>query len=229
MTGTLSLYDVTGERKHTVYIGASPEYGKAQFFERFERELERIKQHYPEACYIGIADGAKQNWSFLEQHTERQLLDFFHLTEYLAKVAYAAYPGKTDKPKRQTWLHQRCKQLKHDVGAVETLITEMEKLARKISLTDKVKDDLKAALTYFTNHRQMMDYATHIEQHLPIGCGVTEAACKTLVKQRLCNSGIRWKERGAKLILSLRALAQTQGRWTQFWQHIDQYGSYAYS
>ena len=46
----------------------------------------------------------------------------------------------------------------------------------------------------------MMDYSTHIEKDLPIGSGVTEAACKTLVKQRLCGSGMRWKNKGAKVI-----------------------------
>lgn len=40
----------------------------------------------------------------------------------------------------------------------------------------------------------------------PIGSGVTEAACKTLVKQRLCRAGMRWTEDGAQTILSLRAL-----------------------
>jgi hypothetical protein len=82
---------------------------------------------------LGIADGAKNNWSFLEQHTRRQLLDFFHVTECLANVSYAAYPGKTDKPKRVIWLEERCKQLKREPGAVETLISEMEKLAQKIA------------------------------------------------------------------------------------------------
>ena len=68
----------------------------------------------------------------------------------------------------------------------------------------------------------MMDYATHLENNLPIGSGVTEAACKTLVKQRLCGSGMRWKDQGAKVILSLRALVQSKGRWQQFWDKIDQ-------
>ena len=54
---------------------------------------------------------------------------------------------------------------------------------------------------------------------------MTEAACKTLVKQRLCASGIRRKSKGAGIVLSLRALTHTVGRWTQFWQKIDQFGA----
>jgi len=228
MVGNISLYDVTGKRQHTVYIGEAPEYGKGTFFQRLEKEIATVKKHYPDALYLGIADGAKNNWSFLEQYTSRQLLDFFHVTEYLTNVSYAAYPGKTDKPKRTLWLDERCKQLKHETGAVESLISEMEKLAQKNSLTKIVKENLQAALTYFKNHRHMMDYAEHIENNLPIGSGVTEAACKTLVKQRLCGSGMRWKDKGAKVILSLRALVQTQGRWQQFWDKIDQFGSQVY-
>ena len=72
----------------------------------------------------------------------------------------------------------------------------------------------------------MLDYAQHIKDHLPIGSGVTEAACKTLIiKQPLCGSGMRWKSQGAKLVLTLRALVQTGDRWPQFWVKIDQYGS----
>ena len=77
---------------------------------------------------------------------------------------------------------------------------------KKNSLTKTVKENLQAALTYFKNHKQMMDNAMQIEKNLPIGSGVTEAACKKLVKQRLCGSGMRWKDQGAKVILSLRAL-----------------------
>lgn len=225
MVGNISLYDVTGKRQHTIYIGEAPEYGKGTFFQRLEKEISTVKKHYPDALYLGIADGAKINWTFLEQHTSRQLVDFFHVTEYLVNVAYAAYPGKTEKPKREIWLHERCTQLKRQPKAVEELISEMEKLAKKTSLTKTIKENLLAALTYFINHRHMMDYATHMEKKLPIGSGVTEAACKTLVKQRLCGSGMRWKHKGAKVILSLRALVQSKGRWQQFWGMIDQYGA----
>ena len=225
MVGNISLYDVNGERQHTIYIGEAPEHGKSSFFQRLENEIAKVKKLYPNALYLGIADGAKANWTFLQQHTSRQLLDFFHVTEYLAEVSYAAYPGKTDKPKREFWLAQRCKQLKHEPKTVTKLLEEMENLARKTSLTKTVKQNLLAAQTYFLNHQQMMDYPTHVEQNLPIGSGVTEAACKTLVKQRLCCSGMRWKEQGAKVVLSLRALVQSKGRWQQFWQKIEQYGA----
>jgi len=225
MVGTISLYNVEGKRQHTIYIGEAPEHGKGSFFQRLENEIKKIKKQYPNATYLGIADGAKNNWGFLEKHTSLQLLDFYHVTEYLANVAYAAYPGKTDKPKRKIWLNEHCKKLKHNTGEIELLIDEMDKLARKTSLTKTIKGNLDAALTYFKNHRHMMDYAGHGEKNLPIGSGVTEAACKTLVKQRLCGSGMRWKDKGAKVILSLRALVQSKGRWQQFWDKVDQYGS----
>ena len=82
----------------------------------------------------------------------------------MRNVGYAAYPGKTDKPKRDSWLNERCTQLKHDSKAVEALIAEMEQLAKKTSLTKTIKDDLLATLTYFINHRHMMGYATQVKK-----------------------------------------------------------------
>lgn len=224
MVGALSLYDCDGERQHTTYFGAAPQYGKEEFFERYERELERIKSHYPQALYLGIADGAANNWSFLNKHTDKQMLDFYHVTEYLAKVAYAAHPEKTGKPARQQWLSDRCHELKHEPGAAKVILKEMQGFARKRKLNDSIREDLTAAISYFKNHLDLMDYASHVEQKLPIGSGVVEAACKTLVKQRFCCSGMRWKETGIKTVLSLRSLIQTKGRWEQFWNKIERYG-----
>ena len=74
----------------------------------------------------------------------------------------------------------------------------------------------------FNLHR--MSYAEHVKNKLPIGFGVTEAACKTLIKQRFCQSGMRWKQLGIKAVLRLREFVQTTGGWQQFWDNIDQYG-----
>jgi hypothetical protein len=68
-----------------------------------------------------------------------------------------------------------------------------------------------------------MDYISYIEQNFPIRSGATEAACKTLIKQRFCLAGMRWKT-GAAGILNLRALVLTAQRWTQFWQKINLFG-----
>ena len=54
----------------TIYLAAAPEYGKSEFSKRLAREIARAKQHYPEARYVGIADGAYSNWSFLGQYIE---------------------------------------------------------------------------------------------------------------------------------------------------------------
>ena len=69
-----------------------------------------------------------------------------------------------------------------------------------------------------------MNYAESVALNHPIGSGVTEAVCKTIVKQRLGQSGMQWKETGAGVILSLRALAHSTGRWEQFWSKVNQCG-----
>ncbi len=224
MVGSVSLYDCNGDRQHTIYIGSTPEYGKAHFKERMEQEIEHVKKHYPKANYLGIADGARDNWSFLKEHTDKQLIDFYHATEYLAKVAEAAYPEKTSKPEKKAWLEERCHQLKHEPGAALFLLEEMKKLKRKKKLRREVRENLDAALTYFTNNYAMMNYHEHVKEKLPIGSGVTEAACKTLIKQRFCKSGMRWKDTGMRVVLSLRQLIQTGTRWKQFWDKVNHYG-----
>ena len=225
MVGTLSFYDDEGERQHTIYLAAAPEYGKSEFLQRLEREIRRAKPHFPEAMYLGIADGAASNWRFLEQHTDRQLIDFFHATEYVGKIAQATYPPRQAESKRSQWPHEHCKKLKHDPAALDLLIGDATRLSQRHTLSQTLRDDVLSAWTYFTNHRHQMDYPGFVAAGLPIGSGVTEAACKTLVKQRLCASGMRWKNKGAKIVLSLRALTQTTGRWAQFWQKIDQFGA----
>ena len=71
-------------------------------------------------------------------------------------------------------------------------------------------------LGYFRNNRHRMDYATHRANGLPIGSGVVEAACKTLVTQRLKRSGMRWRHDGGQAILLLRSLVQS-GRFERGW------------
>lgn len=223
MTGTISLYNKAGERLHSIYLGASPEYGKEKFLARLEKEVFSVKLQYPKATYVGIADGAKMNWEFLNAHTSHQILDFYHATEYLAHAAKALYPGALDYIKQKEWLDDACHRLKHEDDAANALLKEM-KLIVTAELSTEKKDKLKSAITYFENQKHRMCYAFYRENNFPIGSGVTEAACKTLVKQRLCRSGMKWGEKGARLILCLRALICTPSRFEQFWDRINSVG-----
>jgi hypothetical protein len=219
MVGTISLSDRDGDRLHTLYVAARPEYGKATFFADMEREITRMIARYPTADRLGVADGAKDNWSFLERFTEAQVIDFYHASEYLGKVGRAAVSNKA----RDQWIEAACHALKHEAGAAEALCQEMQGfLSRKLSKTNR--ETVEAAVTYFTNNGHRMDYASHVLQHHPIGSGVTEAACKVIVKKRLCGAGMQWKERGASIVLTLRCLRYSDSRWQQFWQKIDRYG-----
>ena len=61
------------------------------------------------------------------------------------------------------------------------------------------------------------------EAKWPIGSGVVEAACKTVVSERLKQSGMRWSMRGGQAILTLRSLIQSD-RWEGAWRILA--GSY---
>jgi hypothetical protein len=222
MVGSISLYDEKGERLHTSYIAQSPEYGKEKFLGEFEKEIATTKQLYPEKekTYIGVADGAADNWKFLKQHTQIEVLDFYHATEYLAKVSNAAFKRKFEG---NDWLKQSRHTLKHEKDGAKTLLQEMkEMLKRKISKTKK--EEIESAITYFANHLHQMNYSSHLSKKLPIGSGVVEAACKVIVKQRMCNSGMRWTEESAKNVLILRCFNKTDGKWKQFWDKCVRWG-----
>jgi hypothetical protein len=221
MVGSLSLYDRKGERRHTIYVAATPQYGKETFYRRMAREIEHVRQLYPQAHLSGVADGSEDNWTFLRCYTDDECIDFYHAAAYLGGVARAVHPR--DVQAREQWLEESCHRLKHEKGYAAVLLGQLQGLARA-GLSEAVQEELDKAQTYFANHHQQMRYAERLAAHLPIGSGVTEAACKTIVKMRLCRGGAKWKEGGAQAVLSLRTLIYTEGRWEQFWAKVDRYG-----
>jgi len=222
MCGAISLYDVEGERLHTIYTGNTPEYGKGAFKERFSHEIESVKNLFPHARYIGLADGAKDNWPFLEKYADEQLIDFYHASEYACEAAEAVFCGRTKE--KDAWLEKWLHGLKHTRGGAKRLFEEMKKHAgeKRIKI---LQEQLEKSIGYFENNYRKMQYYKFVKVNEPIGSGVIEAACKTLVKERLCASGMRWKEEGAMAVLKLRALKMTKGRWKQFWDKIDRFGT----
>jgi hypothetical protein len=221
MVGTVALYDPEGERLHTIYVAATPEYGKNTFQQRLGREIEHARTLYPRARLTAVADGTSDNWDFLSRYSSDGCVDFYHATGYLSGAARAAHPESFRQ--REEWLQERCHRLKHERGAAAAILTELEGLSGR-ALRESAREDLDKAISYFRNQGGRMDYTRRVQAKLPIGSGVTEAACKTLVKMRLCRSGAKWREEGAAIVLSLRALSYTAGRWEQFWAKVDRYG-----
>src|SRR4051812_33919675 len=127
MVGTIGFYDAEGNRQHTIYLAATPEYGKATFLDRMEREIERVKVTYPTARYVGLADGAKGNWEFLGRHTETQVIDFWHAAEYLSDAAGVLFARGPDA--KAAWLESSCHRLKHEPGAARQLVKDLRRMA----------------------------------------------------------------------------------------------------
>lgn len=223
MVGTISFYNKEGERLGTIYTGAAPpEYsgdGKEDFWFLLEQELAGVKAHYPKACYDGISDGARDFVPWLTQHTDQLTLDFYHAAGYLSRVSGDMVEGgKGYAARKAQWLSKACHQLKHEQGAATALLTAMEKRRRLPSLSETVQARLDKSITYYRYNLLRMDYADRLREKHPIASGVTEAACGLIIKDRMCNRGMRWSLRTAQHLITLRSLIKSTGNgWENFW------------
>jgi hypothetical protein len=221
MVGSISLYYFGGERLYTRYTALPPEYGKEQFYEAFDREIKNVRKLYPNADYVGVADGAPDNWTFLQSRVDEQILDFFHASEYLTKASSAAF---TRPEQAQQWLQKACHTLKEEEGVAVSVLSQMKTFLNNKRIKEGKKKIIQSSITYFTNHLHQMYYCKYRQKNWPIGSGVIEAACKVIIKQRLCNSGMKWTDNGARTVLALRCFNKSDGMWEQFWNKINRYG-----
>ena len=224
MCGTIAFFDKQGERMHTIYTAASPEHGKEKFLTKFKNEIDQVTSKYPRVPLIGLADGAASNWKFLNPIADMLTIDFWHVSEYLSKAAKAMYPRKAQNDERWDWLDAACHRLKHKVGGATRILNELKEYCLNNKSSAKNQKELKATITYLTNNKDKMAYHKNVAGNMPIGSGVTEAACKTLVKQRMCKGSAKWKNQGATVVLDLRCLHTTHTRWDSFWNKYVQYG-----
>ena len=220
MVGTISCYDSNGDRLSTIYTASAPEYGKKEFYGKFEKEILRYKKLYPDSNMIGVADGAKDNWIFLEKFTNNFILDFYHVSEYISDCSTAIFRNIN---KRKEWLERTLHDLKHNDNASLDILKQLQEHSKKKLGAIKLQK-INKAITYIQNHISMMNYAQYQKDKYPIGSGVTEAACKVIVKQRLSSSGMKWKKQGAQTVLCLRSLHYSEDRWNQFWDKINCHG-----
>lgn len=223
--GTVALYDDEGTRLQTVRYGRMPEKNKATLHNQLEAECQSILPSRPDLTVVKLADGAKDNWQSLgaldfglepgsSLVTQVEIVDFFHGAEHLKTGCDAIWGKATVKTKAE---FERLRiLLKEADGGVDKVINVLRYHMGRVKTKNR-HSVIQKQLTYFRNQRHRMQYADYLRQSLPIASGVVEAACKTLVTQRMKCSGMAWKQTGGQAILSLRSLIQSN-RWSAAWR-----------
>jgi len=157
----------------------------------------------------GLEDFFRKNFPLAEC-----ILDFWHAKEHLVELSLAWFGA--DEAARQSWLDQQCHRLKHEGG--RSLITELEMMDVS-GRSSAAREAHREHLQYFRNHVHKMDYPRYRENGWQIGSGPVEAACKSVVSERLKCSGMRWGRDGADAVCHLRALWLSEpDQWNSFWR-----------
>lgn len=202
---TISFCDEDGEMISAIRIARMPEHKKATLKTSLLAEVRAIWERRPDLRVVKVADAAADNWDFLGKAIPigEELIDFWHAAEHLGQAIAAVYGDGTIKT-RARFGELRDTLLEVDDG-VERVIRALDYLRREHPRSKPVAD----ALGYFRRHRKRMRYAEMREQGLPVGSGPVEAACKTLVAQRMKQSGMRWGGHGGQAILTTRGWSQS--------------------
>ena len=216
--GTLSFYDEEGEMLGTRYFSRMPEHKKKTLKNQLTQALESVLTKRPTLEVIKIADGVKDNWTYLEDTLAQGecVLDFYHASEHLFAAMEALY-GKGDA--RATTQHTKYRDiLRDDEQGIDKVLRHLRYQLRK----HPNKRALKAEITYFSRQRHRCRYAQLKAENKPIGSGVVEAACKSIVQLRLKRCGQRWDDQGGQAILTFRTLVKSK-LFDQAWDLIKEF------
>ena len=184
----------------------------------FDWLAEEVQQRDPrgERTVVAIMDGEKKLRDLQEVTIGRAIgiLDIWHVTEYLWKLAYCFYRDGSDDAKAFVGTYLR----KLLEGKVKRVIGGIRQMATKRELSDSKCEKVEDCLAYFAARVDYMKYDEYLAAGYPIGSGVVEGACRHLVKDRMEQAGMRWRIVGAQAILSLRAI-YVNDDWEAFHTH----------
>ena len=166
--------------------------------------------------WIALTDGGAGLEEFMHCYFPQAvcILDFFHAAQHLHELAKLWHGGDEEQGKAlgQQWSH--C--LKHEGGQALLVVLESLDLRGRCA---SVRAKYRQVTGYVRNNVQRMDYPCYRAKGWLIGSGHIEAACKTVVGQRLKGTGMRWSEAGADAVCCLRALFKSEReQWEAFWQ-----------
>jgi len=161
---------------------------------------------------VVIGDGARWIKGLAELHFPEaiQIIDLYHAREHvsdLCKLLFASNEKKVVRNRMRWWTAL-------DEGKVEKIIAEA---CRELPANPESRKKAEKEIAYLENNKERMRYASFRAQGLFVGSGVVEAGCKSIIGQRLKQSGMEWSVRGANAIIALRCTMKS-GRLEDYWE-----------
>lgn len=230
-TGTVSVHDRKGRRLGTVYLACAPEQGQptmtAQLKSLIEAVLARWDGPLPRLCYV--TDAGEHESRFYrtvlrsmrdprrrqDQLTWHRIIDYYHASEKITVMAELLFGLGREA---RAWAAKMRKNLLKPNGPSRVLHSAAALRGRYGLVSERVRA-FERAYNYIRRRTGFMRYHAFRAVGLPIGSGVTEAACKTVFAQRLKLSGMRWKHAGAQTILNLRVVLLS-GLWDEAYREV---------
>ena len=216
--GTVSVLDRRGQRLGTVYVGQMPQAGQVTLTDQLSGLLTAIltkvdsqglrlvyvtdEGYHPSTYYHRVLKkmvDPRRPWRVLEWI---RIVDFYHACGYVQQLADTIF-GAGDVA--QNWAKAMRHVLKTKADGVARVLKSASALRRSRGLCGQAKLYDKA-YRYIKKRTQWMRYALYKRQRLPLGSGITEAACKLVFTQRLKRSGMSWTIEGGQVILDLRVI-----------------------
>ncbi len=228
---TVTVYDRAGGRLGTVYLAFAPEPGQQQMTERLTVLLQEVLRLWqgplPRLTYV--TDAGENETQYYRRVLARmvhprtgeklhwiRIVDYYHAAQRIWTMAEALF-GKDDSAGR-AWARRMCRVLKKPGGPFRMLHSAAA-LRNRRKLTAARAAEFRKAYQYIRRRTKQMQYHEYKHLNLPIGSGVTEAACKTVVSQRLKLSGMRWFKNNAQMILNLRVVLLS-GIWQSLYRRF---------
>lgn len=226
-TATVSVTDRRGRRLGTVYLGQMPEAGQGTLSQQLLGLL-TVVLSLVDAGRLRLAyitDAGHHSWTFFNEVLRRMddpqrpgqrlawtwVVDFWHACGYLAKLKEALFG---DSAAGWCWFKRLRHWLRDRRGGIsQVLRSATQHFNGSKRLSRAREEQFWEAYEYLRRHAPWMHYADYRRQGLPIGSGVTEAACKIVFTQRLKQSGMSWGVAGGQVVVDLRVLCLS-GVWS---------------
>lgn len=230
MVGSISFYGEKGDEEEPQrlagrYMARMPQDGAVDFKYELEQEVSKVLSdaEVGRLTKLLLMDGSRSLWKYVQGNPLYEdfecVIDFYHSADHLSKAAEALFGKST--PAATAWFNKWRTKLRSDSNAPNGILRSIEYYAGNYKLSRTRRKDLAAEITFFRRNKSRMNYAALRARGLPIGSGPIEAACKSIVKCRLCRSGMRWSRRGGQKILTFRTLVKSQ-RWEAAWEYYKE-------